>query len=289
MLRSNIQNFLQYCKVCNFSDRSLEALTNRLNEFTVFMNSISIDKISTIAYQHLLQFIADFGHSSEHVKKSRVWALRQFFHFLKTNNIIKKNIALALPYPKIEKKVPKYLTIDEFNQILNYFVLESNSTFGLRNLIIIMILGFLGLRLSAVTKLNVEDVDLSSRLIWVREKGQKQRNLPIPEILYICLCNYLNTIGLSTGPLFLSKQKKRISERVLQDIFKSAVATLGIEKHLHAHLFRHTAGTLLNKVAGPDITQHVLGHAHRQSTQTYVHLNPDQYAIYMNNHPYMFL
>ena len=61
---------------------------------------------------------------------------------------------------------------------------------------------------------------------------------------------------------------------------------LGIDKHLHAHLFRHTAGTHLNKVAGPEITQYVLGHARMANTEVYTHLNPDLYAEYMNRHPY---
>ena len=62
---------------------------------------------------------------------------------------------------------------------------------------------------------------------------------------------------------------------------------IGIDKKLHARLFRHTAAKHLNKVAGTDITQHVLGHSHRANTLKYAHLNPDKYAIYMNKHPFM--
>jgi len=73
----------------------------------------------------------------------------------------------------------------------------------------------------------------------------------------------------------------------LQDIFRSAANDLGIEKKLHAHIFRHTAATHLNKVAGVDITQHVLGHSQRKNTEKYTHLNPDEYAQYMRKHPFM--
>jgi len=85
----------------------------------------------------------------------------------------------------------------------------------------------------------------------------------------------------------LSKLKKRLSERTVQDFLRTAMAELGIDKHLHAHLLRHTAATYLNKVAGPDVTQHVLGHTARRNTNQYIHLNPDIYAIYMKKHPYM--
>ena len=74
---------------------------------------------------------------------------------------------------------------------------------------------------------------------------------------------------------------------MLQDIFQEAARDIGISKHLHAHIFRHTAATNLNKVGGIDITQNVLGHTLRQNTYKYTHLNPDVYAVYMKKHPYM--
>ena len=70
----------------------------------------------------------------------------------------------------------------------------------------------------------------------------------------------------------------------MQDILHNALAELNTRKRLHAHLFRHTAATYLNKVAGQDVTQQVLGHASRSNTQQYTHLNPDVYAVYMKKH-----
>ncbi|MCP4625077.1 MAG: phage integrase family protein [bacterium] len=87
------------------------------------------------------------------------------------------------------------------------------------------------------------------------------------------------------GPLLISKRKKRISPRTLQDIFRTAADHLSIDKKLHARLFRHTAAIQLNKVAGIEITQQVLGHNRRANTLA--HLNPDQYAVYMKKHPFM--
>jgi len=85
----------------------------------------------------------------------------------------------------------------------------------------------------------------------------------------------------------MSKRKRRISPRTLQDIFRTAADQNGINKKLHARLFRHTAATHLNKVAGVEITQHVLGHSRRANTLKYAHLNPDKYAVYMKQHPFM--
>ena len=158
---------------------------------------------------------------------------------------------------------------------------------GLRNLVIIMLLGTLGLRTRTLTGLNIEDIDVTCGLMWIREKGQRQRTIALPHCLCKIIRNYLKLQQLERGPLFISKRNKRISPRTLQDIFRTAADQLGIDKKLHARLFRHTAATHLNKVAGIDITQQVLGHSRRANTIKYAHLNPDQYALYMKKHPYM--
>ncbi len=109
----------------------------------------------------------------------------------------------------------------------------------------------------------------------------------MPKILCVILDQYFDFLNKRQGPLFLSKRNKRLSPRTLHDVFQKAASALDIDKHLHAHLFRHTAATHLNKVSDPEITRHVLGHVRSNSTRKYTHLNPDQYATYMQIHPYM--
>jgi len=287
MLKTEIEHFLKYCKVSDFSGKSIETFTIRLNEFNEFLKNNSSTSIKDISYLHIREFVADFKNPSIHIKKARVWSLRQFFHFLKLNGWVCENIALDLPYPKIEKTVPYFLTIDEYNRILQYFFKKATDFFGLRNLVIIMMLGLLGLRLGSAISLNVEDIDLETGLVWFTDKGGKERTLIMPRALCIVISQYLELHDKKQMPLFLSKRKKRISQRTLQNIFTQAADNLGIEKHLHAHLFRHTAATHLNRVSDPGITQHLLGHMWRKNTDKYTHLNPDKYALYMKRHPFM--
>jgi len=286
MLRSLVSDFLHYCEISDFSDSSLETFSAQLFEFNYFINQRSVHSIQDISYQRLTEFIAEHRNPSVHVKKQRVWSLHQFFHFLKMHNLIEENIAGSIPYPKITKKVPTYLTIEEFNKLLEYAANKAGNLAGLRNLLIFMIFGLLGLRLKALQNLNIQDVNLAAGTLLVHEKGAQKRHFVMPQVLCAILANYLKSLNLTDGPLFLSKRKKRISERTLQLIFQEAMAHLNIDKHLHAHLFRHTAGTHLNKVAGPIITQFVLGHSRSENTKIYTHLNPDQYAVYMQKHPY---
>lgn len=287
MLHRHINQFLDYCRLVDFSSRSIQALSARLNEFTNFLKTQKIRSIKRVRYRHLIDFAADYNAPSIHVTKSRVWTLRQLYHFLTLHRIVPENIAGALSYPKIEKTVPQFLTHVEYRRLIRHFTDRADSPMGLRNLIIIMLLGTLGLRTGTLTALNIEHIDLTCGLMWTKEKGQRQRTVVVPHSLCKIIRNYLHTQRRKKGPLLISKRKKRISPRTLQDIFRTAADQLGIDKKLHARLFRHTAATHLNKVAGIEITQQVLGHSRRANTLKYAHLNPDQYAAYMKKHPFM--
>jgi integrase/recombinase XerC len=82
MLKDQISGFIAYCKVSGFKNKSVETLSLRLNQFNCFINQSRIQDIGSIQYCHLRQFVADYGQPSIHVKKARIWALRQFFHYL---------------------------------------------------------------------------------------------------------------------------------------------------------------------------------------------------------------
>ena len=266
MLNQYMQQFLSYCQIACFSERSIGTLTVRLNEFNSFIKPEKLKSPKKITYNHLIDFVSDFKLPSVHVKKSRVWTLRHFSHFLVLNQWISKHIARDLPYPKIEQTVPKFLTIEDFNQIIKHLSDLSDLPMGLRNLLVIMLLGMLGLRTSSLVALNIKDVDVTCGLIWINEKGQRRLTLLMPHVLCELMQKYLSMERRKTGPLFLSKRNRRISQRSLQNIFRTVADQTGIEKYLHAHLFRDTAATHLNKVAGIDVTQHVLGHARRSNT-----------------------
>ena len=287
MLHRYCSQFLAYCQLADFSARSIHALTIRLNELANFLKIQRIQSIKRVRYRHLINFTADYNAPSIHVTKSRVWALRQFYHFLTLHRIIPENIATGIPYPKIEKTVPQFLTQEEYKLLIRHFTTRADSRMGQRNLIIIMLLGTLGLRTSTLIALNIEDIDLTCGLVWIREKGNRQRHMVLPHCICKIIQSYLQSLERKKGPFLLSKRKKRISPRTLQDIFRSAADQLGIEKKLHARLFRHTAATHLNKVAGIEITQQILGHSRRANTLKYAHLNPDKYAVYMKKHPFI--
>ena len=254
MLESKINGFVDYCKVAGFSDKSVETFSIRLKEFNNFLKSKRFSYLRSVKYAHLSTFVAKYRRPSVHVKKARIWALRQFFHYLTLQGYVSENIATQLPYPKIESTVPQFLTVHEFNRILHHCAVQASTLMGMRNLNILLLLGLLGLRSGAIVALDVRDIDTVAGLARVKEKGGRKNIMILPEIVCATLQNYLEKQGDPDGPLFLTKREKRISSRSLQDIFRRTANACGIDKHLHSHLFRHTAGTHLNRVAGTTIT-----------------------------------
>ena len=121
MLRRYFGPFIEYFKLANFADRSIEAIAARTNEFQSYLTSNKIRSIKKVTYQHLVVFSADFQAPSIHVTKSRLWMLRQFYHFLTLHQHMPKNIARDLPYLKIEKTMPVFLTPDALKRLVHHF------------------------------------------------------------------------------------------------------------------------------------------------------------------------
>lgn len=284
MLGNTISDFLSYSKTYGFSPRSLEVFSSILKKFAEHVYALHINSIREITYKHLLSFVISDSPSA-YTKKHRVWSLRQFFQYLKNIKVFKENIALKIPYPQINKKEPDFLTFKELKVIINYFISSATSHTGMRNLVIVLFLIFLGLRISSILNINIRDIDLKTSSLFITEKGNRKRVVFLPQILCFFLYPYIKSQKRNLGPLFLSARNKKISLRSIQQIFSQASGVLGI--YICSRVFRHTAATYLNKIAGLDVTKFVLGHRRRESTQRYVHLNPDVYAEYMKRHPYM--
>jgi len=103
MLHGYCSQFLAYGELADFSARSIQALTIRLNELANFLKIIKIRSVKRVRYRHLIDFTADYNAPSIHVTKSRIWTLRQFYHFLTLNRIIPENIATGIPISKNRK------------------------------------------------------------------------------------------------------------------------------------------------------------------------------------------
>ncbi|MCP4355813.1 MAG: tyrosine-type recombinase/integrase, partial [Proteobacteria bacterium] len=211
MLSNLITDFLEYCKVSCYSDKSMEALICRTQEFNRFVNLKNLQSVQVITYENLLEYIVDFEAPTVHIKKNRVWVIRKFYGFLILHDIVKDNLGKNLPSPKIKKTIPKFLTIDDCEKLLAHFSENATDLIGLRNLIIFLIFSVTGVRLSALRGLDAADFDSLSGLLLIREKGGIERQMALPESLCLLIKKHMHFQNGKSSPLFLSKRGKRIS------------------------------------------------------------------------------
>jgi len=130
MLHRYTNQFLECCRLADFSIRSRQALTARLNELENFLKTNRIRSVNRIRYHHLVDFKTDYNAPSIHVIKPRVCTLRQFYHFLTLHRVLAENITAALPYPKIEKTVPQFLAQEEHKHLIRHFTDRADAPHG---------------------------------------------------------------------------------------------------------------------------------------------------------------
>jgi integrase len=211
---------------------------------------------------------------------------------LHLHDYIKDNIAINLSPPKIPKKETRFLTENELKIVFAALAENSNYINGLRDFVIVLLMAITGLRKSSAVALNVEDFDAVGHSLTVTEKGLPgKRLLQIPSAISTLLNEYIGRCDIKKGPLFLSRKKQRLKPDGVNKIVNLIKNRLLKEGHafaqtLHPHIFRHSAGTQLNEVAGFSITKEMLGHRNSQNTRKYIHLSPASYGNYMKRHPY---
>ncbi len=204
-------------------------------------------------------------------------SLSVFFEYLKEKGIVDKNYAKLLDKPKVKKDLPKFLDVDETIALLE-------SVKNKRDRAILELLYSSSLRASELLGLNVEDIDFENMRLKVKRKGGSVVYVPFSERAKRFLTEY---VGLrKSGPLFLNKYGKRLSDRYLRKLVKR-YALRSIFKDISPHTLRHTKAThLLNSGMDIRLLQKFLGHSSIKATQIYTHVNLRQLAeTYDNTHP----
>ena len=275
--------YIRYLKIeKNLLDNSLIDYKEDFLEFLkVFPN---IKDTSDIKKETIKNFIYDEsikGMKSKTIAR-RVSTIKNFFIFLETENI-ENNILENVELPKLEKHLPSYLTIDEINRLINYFKEESkNNDSKFRDYVIIFTMYSAGLRVSELCNLQIKNINTSERLIKIRGKGDKEREVPINFDCLSLLDTYMKTIRnknkiVDKQYVFLNNQGKKISRQYIFLIIKDAISNLGINKNISPHSLRHSLAThLLANGADLRVVQELLGHTNIETTEIYTHIEEEQ-------------
>lgn len=232
-----------------------------------------------------------FGsHSSASIAR-KLATLRTFFQFCIREGIALTNPAKEVATPKIPKRVPKFLTVDEVFALLA--APSGEDVLGSRDRAMMELMYASGLRVSELVGLDIGNIDLKEKTVRVLGKGRKERIVPVGSKAISAISDYLkkrvSLVGdaASEQAIFLNRQGGRLTPRSVERMVGKYIQQAGLQKTVTPHVLRHTFAThLLGSGADMRGIQELLGHASLSTTQKYTHVNIENLMkVYDRTHP----
>ncbi|SHI94362.1 tyrosine recombinase XerC [Lutispora thermophila] len=278
--------FFKYMKI----RRNLVSKESNMEEIDI--SDIDEYFVKTIGLNDLYSFIsyvANERNNLNYARARKVACLRSFFKYLHTKaKIIDNNPAIELEPPKINSRQPIYLSLDESKALLN----AVDGKYKERDYAILMLFLNCGLRLSELVNIDLDKINGDT--LRVIGKGNKERTVYLNDACINALNDYLRVRYTEEvkekdkKALFISRNKERISPRMVQEIVKKAIKKAGLDENKYStHKLRHTAATLMYKYGNVDIRalQQILGHESVATTQIYTHIDDERLRQAMRSNP----
>ena len=288
--QTNINDFKYYLSIeKSLAKNSVVSYESDLQKLSNFITMVSPSKqpseVSLQDLQQFLKYISEFNFT-ESTQSRIISGIKHFYKFLILENYIKINPAELLETPRIKRKLPVYLEVEEIDQMLSH--IDRSTAEGERNLAMLETMYSCGLRVSELISLKISDLHMTDEFISVIGKGDKQRLIPIGTRALKLIENYRvnHRVHIAVkknhvDSLFLSKRGTSISRQMVFYIIKDLAALAGIKKELSPHTFRHSFAThLVEGGADLRVVQEMLGHQSIITTEIYTHL--DQHFLREN-------
>ena len=287
-LTQAIREFLEYCELAkNQSAKTIENYEHYLNRFVEFAGDITPNQITLNLVQKYRLWLNRYADKlnrplGRKTQNFHVIALRAFLKYL-----IKHDVPTLAPEKidlgKIPERTVSFLTHEEVESLLK--AVDQTKKTGPRDRAILEMLYATGLRVSELTSLNRDQVDLKRREFMVRGKGSKPRLVFLTEKAARHLKTYLETRKDNWKPLFINQgrarqeetltpgEKRRLTDYSIQEIVRKYTLLAGLTKKVTPHTLRHSYATeLLHRGADIRSVQELLGHSSITTTQVYTHL-----------------
>ena len=292
-----VNEFKNYLKLeRSLSNNSIDAYLLDIRKLTSFISenhgtSLSIENINVSIIESFIKYLFK-SESSTYSQARIVSGLKSFFNYLLLEEKIDINPMELIDAPKLVRKLPETLSIQEIEIIINAVDLDSKE--GMRNKAILETLYSCGLRVSELVNLKVQNLFLDIGFIKVLGKGMKERLVPIgtkaAECISIYIKEYRTNLNISEGfegYLFINRRGKNLTRNMIFIIVKDLVKKAGLNKNISPHTFRHSFATHLIE-GGADLraVQEMLGHESITTTEIYTHLNKNYLKEVVNKfHP----
>ncbi len=296
--REYIEGFRTYLGVeKNFSECTVKAYSSDIVSFILWLDNADFLKADFNKLREYLHFIQRFDYKKTTIAR-KVASIRTFYKFLFRERYIDSNPAISLSAPKRPKSLPKFLTPEEVEKILNNVKIETPA--GFRNRVILELLWATGMRVSELSNLNFGDLNLEENEIRVFGKGAKERIVLISNRAKDYLKQYINSArkliapDYDTGeinddtPLFINNTGFRLQNKTIRKAINETVEKIELPKKVTPHVFRHSFATkLIENGADLRVVQELLGHAGISNTQIYTHISMKHMRdVYETAHPH---
>ena len=243
--------------------------------------------------RNIISNITDFLDNVEATARTKAHYLtvfNSFYKYLVFMDKIKSNPCDGIKAPKLEKKLPTYLTNEEIAKLFN---IRLTKPVDYRNKAILEVMYATGARISEVINLELNQIDFEECIIRVVGKGKKERIIPLDDVAIDALDNYINNYrpflikNETCNYVFLNKNGEKISRQMIFKMLKNLANKAGITKEISPHTLRHSfASNLLNNGADLRVIQELLGHENLETTEIYSHLQNKKIKDDYNNHPH---
>ena len=279
-----LQEFKLYIEVeKNFSKYTIAAYSSDILSFLIWLNNRKIEDVNYNLIHEYLLYIQQFNYTKTTTAR-KIASLRTFYRYLYREKIIETNPALGIHSPKKGKSLPEFLTESEIEHILNNIKMDSPA--GYRNRTILELLYATGMRISELSGLNFENLNLEENEIRVFGKGAKERIVLVSERAKNFLKTYIEKVRYliykkseqyPSDPVFINKTGYRLQPQSVRIAIREVVNKINLPKHVTPHVFRHSFATkLLENGADLRVVQELLGHSSISNTQIYTHVSTER-------------
>jgi len=300
-IEAHVARYLDHLTVeRGLSDHTLAAYRRDLARYVRFLRSRDTDELSLIDESVVRSFVASIS-ASTHGEDERPYratsvartlsSVRSFHRFLVREGLTGRDPAVGVVQPALPRSLPHPLTVDEAQRLLD--APDAAKPAGQRDRAILELLYGSGLRVSELTGLDVDDLDLEEGSVRVLGKGGKEREVPVGRFgrealeTYLVRARPVYSTGHERGALFLNQRGGRLSRQSCDRMVRVASRAASIDRHVSLHTLRHSFAThLLEGGADVRVVQELLGHASVATTQIYTLVTREHLReVYYTSHP----